>query len=57
MNASTVLITGAGGFIGGHLTQDLLAQGLSVRAVDVKALSDWHLVCEGAENIVADVSL
>ena len=30
------LVTGAGGFIGGHLVKDLLARGQSVRAVDIK---------------------
>ena len=31
-----VLVAGGGGFIGGHLVGDLLSQGRSVRAVDVK---------------------
>ena len=52
-----VLIAGGGGFIGGHLTADLLAQGLSVRSVDIKPLSEWHQVHNDAENVVADLSL
>jgi GDP-D-mannose 3',5'-epimerase len=51
-----VLVTGAGGFIGGHLVADLLQQGLAVRAVDRKPISEWHQVFPSAENIVADVS-
>jgi GDP-D-mannose 3', 5'-epimerase len=36
-----VLVTGAGGFIGGHLVGRFRSQGRRVRAVDVKPLSDW----------------
>jgi nucleoside-diphosphate-sugar epimerase len=50
----TVLVTGAGGFIGGHLVADLLGQGKDVRAVDVKPQGDWYQVHGDAENIVAD---
>ena len=52
----TVLVTGAGGFIGGHLVAALLADGLEVRAVDVKGKGEWHQVHDAAENIVADCS-
>jgi nucleoside-diphosphate-sugar epimerase len=52
-----VLVTGAGGFIGGHLVASLLQQGRSVRGVDVKPLDQWHQVHDGAENIRGDVSL
>ena len=50
----TVLVTGAGGFIGGHLVADLLSQGRQVRAVDIKAQTEWYQVHDDAENIVAD---
>ena len=50
----TVLITGAGGFIGGHLVADLLKQGKDVRAVDIKPQDEWYQVHADAENIVAD---
>ncbi|MCW2797015.1 NAD-dependent epimerase/dehydratase family protein [Nocardioides sp.] len=52
-----VLVAGGGGFIGGHLVADLLAQGRSVRSVDVKPQSEWYQVHDQAENIQADLSL
>lgn len=51
-----VLVTGAGGFIGGHLVSSLIAQGRRVRAVDKKALHEWHQCFDDAENITADLS-
>ena len=50
----TALVTGAGGFIGGHLTASLLAAGHEVRAVDVKPFDEWYQVHGTAENVVAD---
>ncbi len=52
----TCLIAGGGGFIGGHLAASLIADGLDVRCVDVKPLSQWHQVYSKAENVVADLS-
>jgi GDP-D-mannose 3', 5'-epimerase len=52
-----VLVAGGGGFIGGHLVGDLLSQGLSVRSVDVKPVSEWYQAHEAAENVQADLSL
>jgi nucleoside-diphosphate-sugar epimerase len=40
----TILIAGAGGFIGGHLVGKLLSQGFRVRAVDIKPQDDWYQV-------------
>jgi len=50
----TVLVTGAGGFIGGHLVADLLESGKTVRAVDIKPQDEWYQVHSDAENVVAD---
>ena len=52
----SVLVTGAGGFIGGHLVRRLCADGVAVRAVDRKPLEQWYQVHPAAENIVADCS-
>ncbi|QDT14136.1 NAD-dependent epimerase/dehydratase family protein [Alienimonas californiensis] len=56
MNNSTILVAGAGGFIGGHLVADLLRRGYeNVRAVDVKPMDRWYQVFPEAENVVADL--
>jgi nucleoside-diphosphate-sugar epimerase len=51
------VVTGAGGFIGGHLVGALLAEGKSVRGVDVKPLDEWCQVHPDAESVQGDVSL
>jgi len=51
-----MLVTGAGGFIGGHLVRDLLERGHRVRAVDKKPLDEWYQVFPDAENVVADLN-
>ncbi|MDP1819790.1 MAG: NAD-dependent epimerase/dehydratase family protein [Acidimicrobiales bacterium] len=50
------LVTGAGGFIGGHLVKRLESEGVDVRGVDVKPLQEWFQVSDKAENIVGDLS-
>lgn len=40
----TAIVTGAGGFIGGHLTKRLIDEGYYVRAADVKPIDEWHQV-------------
>ncbi len=50
-----VLITGAGGFIGGHMTAALLQQGYQVRAVDIKPQWQWYQRFAAAENLTLDL--
>src|SRR5437588_4667872 len=51
------LVTGAGGFIGGHLVNRLVDAGLDVRAVDQHPVSEWHQVSPRAENLVLDLQV
>lgn len=51
-----VLITGAGGFIGGHLVKYLQKQGYrKIRAVDIKPLKNWHQLSDEVENLSLDL--
>lgn len=50
-----IIVTGAGGFIGGHLTR-LFSRRCEVRAVDKKPLNEWYQVIPGAESLCLDVS-
>jgi nucleoside-diphosphate-sugar epimerase len=48
----SVLVTGAGGFIGGHLVRRLRDEGVGqLRAVDVKPLDQWHQAFTDVENL------
>jgi len=52
-----IVITGAGGFIGGNLVKYFLDKGFTnIRAVDKKPLYDWYLREPVAENLNLDCS-
>jgi len=53
---ASCVVTGAGGFIGGHLVADLVAQGIDVRAVDAKPIESWYLVAPEAESRALDLT-
>jgi GDP-D-mannose 3',5'-epimerase len=51
-----VTVTGAGGFIGGHLVNRLVRDGHEVKAVDIKHLIDWHQINARAGSVRLDCS-
>lgn len=55
---TSVLVAGAGGFIGGHLVKYLRKIGYKhIRAVDIKPLSKWYQIDEGADNLSLDLNI
>src|SRR5690348_8989875 len=53
-----VLVTGAGGFIGGNLIRDLRTRGYKrSRAVDNKPLNEWYQRFEDVESLPLDLNL
>jgi GDP-D-mannose 3', 5'-epimerase len=44
-----VVVAGAGGFIGGHLTRRLIAEGYAVSGYDIKPFDEWHQLVHGAD--------
>jgi nucleoside-diphosphate-sugar epimerase len=58
MKEDLVLVTGAGGFIGGALVSDFRRQGHKrLRAVDIKPLGEWYQIFDDVENLVLDLNL
>ncbi len=56
LKGQKAVVCGAGGFIGGHLVQNLLANGVDViRAVDIKPLDEWYQVSNDVENLSLDL--
>ncbi len=56
MSEKLIVVTGAGGFIGGHLVGHLLAQGhRQVRAIDIKPAGEWYQLFDKAENLHLDL--
>ncbi|HZN78660.1 MAG TPA: NAD-dependent epimerase/dehydratase family protein [Mycobacterium sp.] len=52
----TVLVAGAGGFIGGHLARTLSEQGLRVLGADVKPLDEWYQIPSGVDARQLDLA-
>jgi len=58
MKDDLVVVTGAGGFIAGHMVADLRRQGYRrIRAVDIKPIEDWYQRFEDVENLSLDLDL
>ena len=55
MSKPHILVTGAGGFIGGHLVKSMLEQGHKVRAVDKKPQWQWYQRFPEAENLTLNL--
>jgi nucleoside-diphosphate-sugar epimerase len=52
-----IVITGAGGFIGGNLVKYFQGKGFTnIRAVDKKPLDEWYQCFSGVENLCLDCS-
>jgi nucleoside-diphosphate-sugar epimerase len=53
-----VLVTGAGGFIGGHLVRRLRDEGVGrIRAVDCKPKDEWYQTFDDVENVQTNLEL
>jgi len=50
-----ILICGAGGFIGGHLTKNLMEEGHEITCVDIKPLEYWFQFFESNKNFSLDL--
>jgi GDP-D-mannose 3', 5'-epimerase len=51
-----IVVTGGGGFIGGHLVARLREEnGAEIRAVDIKSVDDWYQAFPDVENVSADL--
>ncbi len=55
MSKPHILVTGAGGFIGGHLVKSMLEQGHKVRAVDKKPQWQWYQRFPAADNLTLNL--
>lgn len=57
-NRKLIVVTGAGGFIGGSLISALREKGhKSLRAVDIKPLDEWYQRFDDVENLSLDLNL
>jgi len=56
LKGKKAVVCGAGGFIGGHLVQSLLDDGVDViRAVDIKPIEEWYQDSRDVENLCLDL--
>jgi nucleoside-diphosphate-sugar epimerase len=56
LKGQRTVVCGAGGFIGGHLVNSLLASGANVvRAVDIKPREEWYQASSEVENLILDL--
>jgi GDP-D-mannose 3', 5'-epimerase len=57
MQDDLIVITGAGGFIGGALLADLRRRGYQkLRAIDIKPFDEWYQVFDDVENLSFDLN-
>src|SRR5688500_16358618 len=55
MNNQLIVVTSAGGFIGGHLVADLRRQrDQRLHAVDIKPLDEWYQRFDDLDNLSTD---
>ena len=57
-NEGLVVVTGAGGFIGGNLVAALREQGFKqIRAIDIKPFNEWYQQFSDVENLSLDLNI
>src|ERR1022692_749909 len=57
MRDDLILVTGAGGFIGGAMVAAFRGQGRHIRAVDIKPFDQWYQFFDDVENLELDLNL
>ena len=50
-----ILVTGAGGFIGGHLIKELLKYNNKIVAADIKPKEYWFQLYDNCKNYTVDL--
>jgi len=50
-----IVVTGGGGFIGGHLVKHFKDGGFDVRSVDIKPLDEWYQRFDGVDSVRLDL--
>jgi len=58
MKDELIVVTGAGGFIGGAMIADFRRQGYkNIRGIDLKPLEDWYQLFDDVENLSLDLNV